>query len=105
MCRYRHLKKETHLQPHILKISTVFTHGTGETLRLEGHLGGPSVTELQRCCCGVLSTGRELAIDLAGVSFVDREGVALLRTLKLAGVILTNCTPFVGLQLTEDKVD
>ena len=93
------------MQPHVLKISTVFTDGTGETLRLEGHLGGPSVAELHRCCGGVLSTGRDLIIDLAEVSFIDRQGVVLLRTLKLAGVALTNCSPFVGLQLAEDKVD
>lgn len=92
------------MQPHILKISTLAISGTGETLRLEGHLGGPSVAELHRCCGGVLSTGRNLTLDLGGVSFIDRQGVALLRTLKLAGVALINCSPFVGLQLAGDKV-
>ena len=90
---------------HILKISTLATSRGEETLLLEGHLGGPSVAELHRCCGRVLSTGRDLIIDLAEVSFIDRQGVALLRTLKLAGVALINCSAFVGLQLAEDKVD
>jgi hypothetical protein len=105
MCRVRPSQKGTGLQPHVLKISTLVTSRRRETLRLEGHLGGPSVAELPRCCGGVLSAGKDLRIDLAGVSFVDREGIALLRTLKLAGVGLINCTPFVGLQLSEHKTD
>jgi hypothetical protein len=49
--------------------------------------------------------GRELTVDLAGLSFIDREGVALLRTLKLAGVELINCSPLLGLRLAEARVD
>lgn len=92
------------MQPHILKISTLATSRSSEMLRVEGHLGGPSVGELHRCCGGVLASGRELTLDLAGVSFIDREGIALLRTLKLAGVELVNCSPFLGLRLAEDRV-
>jgi ABC-type transporter Mla MlaB component len=92
------------LQPYVLKISTLVTSRTGETLRLEGHLGGPSVGELHRCCGGVLASGKELTVDLAGVSFVDPEGVALLKTLKLAGVELINCSPLLGLRLAEARV-
>src|SRR5579864_8764173 len=104
MCHNRSGKKGRYLQPHILKISTLATSSNGETLRVEGHLGGPSVGELHRCCGGVLAAGRELIVDLAGVSFIDREGIALLRTLKLAGVEVVNCSPFIGLRLAEDRV-
>ena len=98
-------KKGTRLQPYVLKISTQVTSHSGETLRLEGHLGGPSVSELHRFCGGVLSAGRNLSIDLEGVSFIDRDGVALLRTLKLSGVELINCSPFVGLRIAEDRME
>lgn len=104
MCHNRSANKGRYLQSHILKISTLATSRSSETLRVEGHLGGPSVGELHRCCGGVLFSGRELRLDLAGVSFIDREGVALLRTLKLAGVELVNCSPFLGLRLAEDRV-
>jgi anti-anti-sigma regulatory factor len=42
-----------------------------ETLRVEGHLGGPSVGELRRACEGALSNRKRLVLDFAGVSFVD----------------------------------
>ena len=76
-----------------------------ETLRLEGHLGGPWVGELRRSCDRVLSNGKRLTLDLADVSFIDRDGVGLLRTLKCAEVEVRNCSPFVALQLKGDSVE
>ena len=49
----------------------------GKTLRLEGHLGGPWLNKLRRSCARVFSEGRRLSLDLAGVSFIDGEGVGL----------------------------
>jgi ABC-type transporter Mla MlaB component len=92
------------LQPHILKISTLESSQAAETLRLEGHLGGPWVDELRRSCDQVLSKGKRLTLNLFDVSFIDRDGVALLRTLKRRDVEVRNCSPFVALQLEEDNV-
>lgn len=77
----------------------------GETLRLEGHVGGPWVGELRRACDRVLSDGRRLALDLSDVSFVDHNGIGLLRNLKRTKVELRNCSPFVSLRLEENGVD
>ena len=98
-------ERDRYLQPHILKISTLESSGAGETLRLEGHVGGPWVGELRRSCDRVLSEGKQLTLDLAGVSFIDRDGVRLLRSLKRMGVQLRNCSPFVALRLEEEIVD
>lgn len=89
----------------MLKISTLESSRAGETLRLEGHLGGPWVDELRRSCDRVASQGKRLTLDLAEVSFVDHEGVGLLRSLKRTNVELTNCSPFVALRLEEGSVD
>lgn len=92
------------MQAHILKISTLESSRAAETLRLEGHLGGPWVDELRRSCDRVLSEGKQLTLDLSEVSFVDHDGIGLLRGLKRTNVKLRNCSPFVALRLEEDGV-
>jgi hypothetical protein len=69
------------------------------TLRLEGRVVGPWVEELRRACEGVLDAGAMLALDLSEVSFVDRNGVELVRSLRNQNVTLLNCSPFVTEQL------
>lgn len=92
------------MNPQILKISSLESSGSGKTFRLEGHLGGPSVSELHRSCGQVLLQGRQLTLDLAGVSFIDRDGISLLKELKILDVKLRNCSPFVALRLQEGSV-
>lgn len=88
----------------MLKISTSESSRAMETLRLEGHLGGPWVDELRRCCERVISKGKRLTLDLADVSFIDRDGVAFIRGLTSANAEVRNCSPFVAMQLEEDSV-
>jgi anti-anti-sigma regulatory factor len=40
-----------------------------------------------------------LVIDLAGVSFLDADGIALFRELAARRVLFTNCSSFVAEQL------
>ena len=61
--------------------------------------------ELHRSCDRVLAEGKQLTVDLSGVSFVDHDGVRMLRTLKRTNVELRNCSPFVALRIEEDCVD
>ncbi|HSB10147.1 MAG TPA: STAS domain-containing protein [Blastocatellia bacterium] len=74
------------------------TDGT-TMLYLEGQVVGPWLAELRRCCELVLATSRRLIVDLADVSFVDRDGVSLLKELTVRDVAIANCTPFVAEQL------
>jgi len=68
-------------------------------LRLEGQVVGPWVDELERVCEPFLSRGIALSLDLGTVSFVSREGAALLRRLGDARARLLNCSRFVAEQL------
>jgi hypothetical protein len=83
----------------MLKIVPVATRNGTAILRLEGRLIGPWVDELWRSCSEVLATGAGLTLDFAEVSFVDRKGVELLRSLTTRRVALSNCSPFVAEQL------
>jgi len=66
-------------------------------LHLEGQVMGPWVAEVRAVC--EQFNGREFSLDLAGVSFIDREGVALFQDLQHAQVSLLNCSPFLVEQL------
>ena len=83
----------------MLKISLVDSGNHLVTLRLEGRVAGPWVTEVQKACEKLLSEGRSLELDLAEVSFVDDSGITLLTGLSSRGISLVECSPFVEEQL------
>ena len=81
----------------MLKIETLEPAAGRAVLRLEGELIGPWVDELERAYAA-LSAG-DVAVDLSQVSFVERRGVELLRSLGARGVPLLHCSAFVAEQL------
>lgn len=79
----------------MLRISESLSSAGITTLRLEGQLSGPWVAEAHRSCEFHTRNGHRLNLDLEELSFVDREGIALLNTLAKRGVGLTNCSQFL----------
>jgi ABC-type transporter Mla MlaB component len=79
----------------MLRISESLSSAGITTLRLEGRLSGPWVEEASRSCEFYSGNIRRLNLDLEELSFVDREGIALLNTLAKRGVGFTNCSQFL----------
>jgi ABC-type transporter Mla MlaB component len=77
--------------------------GLNETLYLEGHLVAKWVQELSFSCDQALRESKRLTLDLSTVSFVDRDGIALLRKLKACEVAITNCSAFVAHQIKDRR--
>src|SRR5262245_17894052 len=83
----------------MLRISPVEAGRPGVVRRLEGRIVGPWVAELRRACETI--PGRRdarLTLDLWGVTFLDPDGVAMVRGLlarEPAGVRTINGSPFV----------
>jgi anti-anti-sigma regulatory factor len=77
--------------------------GGATYLRLEGQITGPWVEELRRVCTETLGNNghskENLVIDLAGVSFLDADGIVLFHDLAARRVRFTNCSSFVAEQL------
>lgn len=73
----------------MLRISIKY-QANSTTLRLEGKLVGPWIPELEHCWHGLSSTTKpaHLIVDLAGVSWVDSSGRALLREMHSRGATL-----------------
>jgi ABC-type transporter Mla MlaB component len=82
----------------MLKIVLTQDEG-GPMLRLAGQVIGPWVEELERVGDAVMAVHSGVALDLADVSFVSREGVALLQGLRDRGVVLRHCSAFLVEQL------
>lgn len=83
----------------MLKISLVEPINHAVTLRLEGRVIGPWVTELRKSCEKVLMEGRSLRLHLGDVEFINAEGLAVLASLKSRGVAFVELAPFVAEQL------
>ena len=83
----------------MLKIVCGQTGKNSITLKLEGNVIGPWVQEVKRESENVLARGAALTLDLSDVSYVDREGLELLRALKDRQAMLRNTSVFVAEQL------
>ena len=71
-------------------------------LVLEGQIVAQWVGLLEEQCLESLGTGRTVLLDLAGVSYLDRRAVRLLRDLASRSVTLINCPPLVDDLVRED---
>jgi ABC-type transporter Mla MlaB component len=85
----------------MLRISVVRSSSQAVTLQIEGDVKGRWVEELRRSCEEALSRGTQLTLDLAGVSFIDLEGIALFRALLNRRVALTRLSSFTAEQLRD----
>ena len=73
------------------------THSAGvDTLKVEGRLAGQWVEELSRAAASARAEAPRVVLDLAQVTFVDADGIVLLRALRDGGVALTDCSSFVS---------
>jgi hypothetical protein len=65
-------------------------------LVLEGRLVGEWVQVLNEECSAQIKKGRALSLDLSGLTFVDQDGIALLRQLKGFNASFIECPAFVA---------
>jgi ABC-type transporter Mla MlaB component len=79
----------------MLKIIPI-NDATGITLKFEGKLLAPWADEVSAACAVAASKSSEVRLDLSELSFVDREGVALLQELVLRGIRIVSCSRFVA---------
>jgi ABC-type transporter Mla MlaB component len=74
-------------------------------ISLEGKLTAPWLPELLKTVATARGHGT-VRLDLAGLSFVDRDGAAVLRRLRADGIELTGASHFVAeLLATPDQLD
>jgi len=85
----------------MLKISVIKSAGETVTLHLDGQVTGRWAKLLKRMCEVRLKKDIRITIDLRNVSFVDRDGVALLRNLTERQVKILDALPFIAEQISK----
>jgi anti-anti-sigma factor len=84
----------------VLRIFQATTVDGSVVLRLEGKVRGPWVDELRELASEILGKpATRLVLDLSEVSFIDTDGLRLLRELSSRHVSLNNCSLLVAQQL------
>lgn len=88
----------------MLKI-TRSSNGDGITLRFEGKLLEPWLTEATELVDQAAAEAESVSLDLSRVSFVDTLGAAFLRRVSHRGIHIVGCSNFVAelLQLEKDQ--
>ena len=87
----------------MLKISMIESTEGAVKIRIDGQISGEGVKLLQRTCKAQLENGLRLAVDLQNVSFVDRDGIAVLRTLQQFNVGFLNAPLFITEQIRKPR--
>jgi anti-anti-sigma factor len=83
----------------MLKITRVAWSNQEVTLQLDGRVADQWLELLSECTESVLEEGLRLTLDLENISFIDCEGLALIKTLMGRGVRQVNAPLFVVEQL------
>ena len=83
----------------MLKITRAVLSTQEITLRLDGRVAGQWVGLLRDSAESALIEGLNLTIDLQNISFIDCEGIALLKSLMTRGVDPINAPLFVSEQI------
>ena len=86
----------------MLRITVSGQNPSCRILRLEGKLLQAWVDEVRRLFVAAVD-GSLPALDLSGLSFVDRTGAQLLQQLLRQGVAIHSCSPFVAELLRGDR--
>ena len=87
----------------MLKITSVVLSEKEITLQLDGRVSGQWVELLRETAESVLNQGVRLNVDLKNISFIDCEGIALLKNLIERGVRHIDPPLFVAEQIKKCK--
>ena len=87
----------------MLKITRAVLSNQEITLQLDGRVTGQWVELLRETADSLLKEGMRLNVDLKNISFIDCEGIALIRELIQRGVQHLNPPLFVAEQIKNCK--
>jgi ABC-type transporter Mla MlaB component len=80
----------------MLMITRLDASDRRKTLKLEGKLLAPWISELEAACREALATRSPVCLDLRGLRFVDAEGARFLADLIRDGAQVVGCSGFVA---------
>jgi anti-anti-sigma regulatory factor len=87
----------------MLKITRTVVSEKEITLQLDGRVSGQWIQLLRETAASVLNEGVRLSIDLKNISFIDCDGIALIKDLIQRGAQHINPPLFVAEQIRKCK--
>ena len=63
----------------MVRITTMAEDAQNVRLKVEGRVVGECVSELDHSCTGFLAQKKRIVLDLSDVSFIDRQGIDVLK--------------------------
>jgi len=88
----------------MLRITEQLKNNNQVVLILEGKIAGDSVIKLLNYCLNKIDDRKLLVLDFRGITFIDKNGIAMLEEIKDERVQITNCSLFVK-KLLEDLIE
>ncbi len=88
----------------MLRLTRTEEHPHQVTLKAEGRIVAEWVDLLEAECLELVSAERQVLLDLADVSYLDRHAVEILRELTNGRISIVNCSPLVEELLAEDTM-
>lgn len=86
----------------MLRLTRTTPNDSEIVLKAEGKIVAEWVGLLETECRELLATDRQVVLDLADISYLDRGAVRVVRELTRDSLRLINCPPLVEELLTED---
>ncbi len=86
----------------MLRVTTAAHQSTCVTLKVEGRVAAEWIDVLERECRTLLADHQSVLLDFANVTFVDRRGVEVLKSLAAEEVEIINCPAFITDLLSEE---
>ena len=88
----------------MLRINTVVGDDGAVTMYVEGKLAGESVAVLAQECRRLRLGAQPVRVEVSGVTYADRDGVALLLGLAGHDVVVSGSSAFIQEQLSREHV-
>ena len=85
----------------MVRLTVISQTNEEAVLKVEGWVSGADVALLEEEGARLLREAECLILDLSGVRFIDREGIALLQRWSGERLVLHGASPFVRTRLAE----
>lgn len=79
----------------MLRITKIAENGTPVTLKLEGKIHADWVSLLEQECRTLIRQRREALLDFSAVTYMDTQGVELVRSLPARTFRIVNAPAFI----------
>ena len=81
--------------PPMLRITPAAKNVGTVTLKLEGKIHGEWASLLEQECFRLVHQQKQVRLDFSGVSYVDPEGIQVVRNLLNGHIQIINCPRFI----------